>query len=264
MLTSIFTKARRKQADEQSEEAQMENTRRMGRRFDVRRYNGVITEDGLSHRFRLKDLSCKGVAGITAAPIENGQTVPVELVKGVAMPATVRWTRGTSVGLSFRHPLPTYLVSAILEADRRHRPPAKVEDLGPLTALELSDVTCPLEEADEHGADDPDPSGEETERRAEARIRVLLLIGRIAGSHESGFCCVRSISDSGLMAETNLALKFGEDVEVELSARHHLAGRVAWKDKAGIGLALNEPVDSVLMLSQLAKGETEPVQTPAE
>ncbi|HEY1145406.1 MAG TPA: PilZ domain-containing protein [Allosphingosinicella sp.] len=264
MLTSFFSKARPKQADEEPEEAQMEGSRRIGRRFEVRRYNGVITEDGLSHHFRLKDLSCGGVSGITAAPIEDGQIVPVELVKGVPMRATVRWTRGTSVGLSFRQPLPMYLVSAILEADRRHRPPAKVEDLGPLTTLELSDVACPIEEAEEHGGDEADPSGEETERRAEARIRVLLLIGRIASGNDEGFCCVRSLSDSGLMAETSLVLKVGDDVEVELSARHHLAGRVAWKDKAGIGMVLSQSIDSVLLLSQLAKGETEPVQPPVE
>jgi hypothetical protein len=264
MLTSLFSKARQKQADEEPEEGPTEDKRRIGRRFEVRRYNGVIIEDGLSHPFRLKDLSCAGVSGITAAPIEDGQIVPIELVKGVTMRATVRWTRGTSVGLSFRQPLPMYLVSAILEADGRHRPPARVEDLGPLTALELSDVTCPFEEADEREGGDLDPSDDETERRAAARIRILLLIGRIASANDDGFCCVRSLSDSGLMAETSLVLKVGDDVEVELSPRHHLAGRVAWKDKAGIGLALNQPIDSALLLSQLAKGETEPDEPSVE
>jgi hypothetical protein len=66
------------------------------------------------------------------------------------------------------------------------------------------------------------------------------------------------------MAETSLVLKVGDDVEVELSRRHHLAGRVAWKDKAGIGLALNQPIDSALLLSQLAKGETEPDEPSVE
>jgi len=292
MLKTLFTKARPKQADHDTDEAQTEqDDRRVDPRYDVRRYNGNITNDGLRHQFRLRNLSCAGVSGLTAAPIEDNQIVSVELVKGMLWPATVRWTRGTSVGLSFRRPLPMYLVTAILEADQRHCRPDKDEELnlGPLTGVELSIVNCPLEELDDPGeepqtacefdvdqdhrteeipAEDQvceerteDPSGESRERRVEPRVRTPHLIARINSSNVSGLCCVRSISDSGLMAETNLALKPGDEIELELSERHQLCGRVVWMDNAGVGVALNEPVNSALLLSELAKRDVESLPT---
>jgi hypothetical protein len=300
MLTSLFTRTRHKQADEESgAPRRAKGNRRASPRFDVKRYNGIITNDGLSHQFRLRNLSCTGVSGLTAAPIEEGQTVPIELVKGVPCLATVRWTRGTSVGLSFRQRLPMHLVSAILEADQRHCSPARDEELtlGPLTGIELSDVGCPVEEwddpsedpqmanavtidqdrhtedmeeiqgadrdEDENAEDGLDPSGEEGERRSEPRIRVLLLIAKITNWDSSGLCCLRSISNSGLMAETNLVLRPGDEVQLDLSDRHRLCGRVVWRDEAGVGVALDEPIDSVLLLNQLAHGDAEPPETPA-
>ena len=297
MLKNLFTKARHKQADHPSDEAQAEpDDRRVDERYDVRRYNGNITNDGLSHQFRLRDLSCTGVSGLTAAPIEDDQTVSVELVKGVLWPATVRWTRGTSVGLSFWRPLPMYLVSAILGADQRHGRPAKDGELnlGPLTSVELSVVNCPFEESDDPGEDPQmareiaayqdhategteeiqvedqgcgertedciDPSCERPERRAEPRVRTPHLIARINGSNVRGLCCVRSISDSGLMAETSLALKPGDEIELEFSGRHQLCGRVVWMDKAGVGVVLNQPVDSALLLSELARRDAESIR----
>lgn len=294
MLKTLFTKVRYKQADPpsdpQSDEAQAEpDDRRTDERYEVRRYNGNITNDGLRHQFRLRDLSCTGVSGLTAAPIEDDQTVSIELVKGVLWPATVRWTRGTSVGLSFRRPLPMYLVAAILEADQRHCRPAKDAELnlGPLTSVELSVIDCPLEEADDpveypqaaHGAASQDhrtgdaeeipaedqecgertenPSCERPERRVEPRVRTPHLIARINSSNVSGLCCVRSISDSGLMAETSLILRPGDEIELEFSDRHQLCGRVVWTDKAGVGVALNEPVDSALLLSELTRRDAE-------
>src|SRR3546814_12961041 len=76
---------------------------------------------GLIHECCLRNRSCTGVSGLTAAPVEEGRPSQIELVKGVLRPATVRWTRGTSVGLSFGQPLPMFVVSAILEADKRDR-----------------------------------------------------------------------------------------------------------------------------------------------
>lgn len=298
MLETVFARVRFKHASHQSGEAEAEKeNRRADQRFDVKRYNANIRTDGLRHPFRLRDLSCTGVSGITAAPIEDEQPVSVELVKGILWPATVRWTRGTSVGLSFGRPLPMYFVAAILEADEQYCRPDKDGELnlGPLTNVELSIVNCPLEESNDPGEDpahgastdqDPhaedteeyqdvnrngderaedglDPSGEEVERRAEPRIRILHLIATITSGNVSGLCCLRSISDCGLMAETNLVLKPGDEVELKLSDRHRLCGRVVWRDQAGAGVALDEPIDSVLLMSELVGWDAEPPQEPA-
>lgn len=298
MLKTLFAKTLLQQTNDGARDNGADRTnRRSEQRHDIKLYNGTIKADGLSHEFRLRNLSCTGVSGLTPAPVEEGRPVQIELVKDILLPATVRWTRGTSVGVSFGQPLPMFIVSAILMADGRHCNAASIRglDLGPLASEELRLGSFPsgaLGEADEEpglslsseavadlpwtseGSHDEFESAraqvedgsnarwEGVERRAAPRIRTLLRIAKITSRDDSGLCCLRSISDSGLMAETDLLLKPGEQVEFELSDRHRLCGRVVWRDEAGIGVALDEAIDSVSLLGQLAQDGTQPRARP--
>ena len=291
MLTALLAKHFRRDDSHMGESPEAAN-RRGDKRHDVRRYNGVVGSDGLSYQFRLRNLSSTGVSGLTAAPVRIGQIVHIELVKGASQAAIVRWTRGTSVGLSFCHGLPLDILFAILEADQRHCRAAADGDLnlGPLDGVELGIVPGTLDELVDAAEDledispgapdgfrdpirelaaeiqdctdaEPDAFQDPTdsqyaiqERRSEPRIRTLLRIAKITSNNDSGLCCLRSISDSGLMAETDMPLEPGDVVQVDLSDRHQLRGQVVWRDDAGIGVALSQRIDSVSLLSQLAQG----------
>src|SRR3546814_6694148 len=95
------------------------------------------------------------------------------------------------------------------------------------------------------------PRWDAAERRAEPRIRTLLRIAKITSVNDSGLCCLRSISDSGLMAETNLVLMLGEQLQFELSDRHRLCGRVVWRDEAGRSEEHTSVLQSLMRISSV-------------
>src|SRR3546814_16112192 len=91
MLKTLFAKTLFHQANDEPREPETEKSnRRSDQRHDVRRYNGTIKSDGLSHEFCLRNLSCNGVSGLTAAPVEEGRPIQIELVKGVLRSAERR------------------------------------------------------------------------------------------------------------------------------------------------------------------------------
>jgi hypothetical protein len=57
-------------------------------------------------RFRVRDLGCTGIAGITAAPLKIGQSLIVQLEEMLMPAADVVWTRRASAGLRFADPVP--------------------------------------------------------------------------------------------------------------------------------------------------------------
>src|SRR3546814_13522198 len=72
------------------------------------------------------------------------------------------------------------------------------------------------------------PRWDAAERRAEPRIRTLLRIAKITSVNDSGLCCLRSISDSGLMAEQNHVRKLGEQLRFVTFDRTRIRCRIGW------------------------------------
>src|SRR3546814_19006379 len=71
------------------------------------------------------------------------------------------------------------------------------------------------------------PRWDAAERRAAPRIRTLLRIAKITSVTDSGLCCLRSISDSGLMDEDRNGVVSGNSVSVRVA----LVGRTHIKKK---------------------------------
>src|SRR3546814_16231529 len=129
-----------------------------------------------------------------------------------------------------------FVVSAILEADKRHCRAANNRslDLGPLAGAELGLISCPSDEMDKADegpdfswssdtagdrdltAEDPEHSDDfksamtevedsvgprwaAAERRAETRIRPLLRIAQLTNVNDRELSCLHTISDSVLI-----------------------------------------------------------------
>lgn len=61
--------------------------------------------DGIVFLLRLKNLSSKGVCGLTDAPVAHGQMVTLVLNKGEQMQAEIRWTKKAMIGIAFAEAL---------------------------------------------------------------------------------------------------------------------------------------------------------------
>ncbi|CAA9497584.1 MAG: hypothetical protein AVDCRST_MAG91-870 [uncultured Sphingomonadaceae bacterium] len=61
---------------------------------------------GEVHPFRLKNISGKGAAGSTTAPVRVGSQVELAFEDGRQVNGVVRWIRADTVGLALAFPLP--------------------------------------------------------------------------------------------------------------------------------------------------------------
>lgn len=64
-----------------------------------------------SFSFQLQNLSSSGVKGSVQTDLDRGQTVHVELENGIRIPALVRWTKGSEIGLEFTTRVPLEITS---------------------------------------------------------------------------------------------------------------------------------------------------------
>ena len=60
-----------------------------------------ILAGGLEQGFFIRNISPRGAMGQTSLAVAPGQVVRLKFENGTIVPATVRWTRGTRVGLEF-------------------------------------------------------------------------------------------------------------------------------------------------------------------
>ena len=102
LLSSHLKSHRRRWAGEGEEEPV---DRRLVRRYLLPGSKVRILVEGLPYDLHLKDLSWRGLCGLTDAPVARGQQVVVLLADGEAMDAEIRWARAVIVGAIFREPL---------------------------------------------------------------------------------------------------------------------------------------------------------------
>jgi hypothetical protein len=93
------------------------------------------------------------------------------------------------------------------------------------------------------------PAAPPTERRRSIRHAAVLQVAKIRlADRREELCVLRDISPEGLRAEIYCPAAPGDLVEIELRTGHVIAGRVAWREEATIGVAFDEamPMKAVL------------------
>lgn len=79
--------------------------RRFARRYPLPGSKVRVLVEGLVFDLRLKDLSWRGLCGLTDAPVARGQWVELLFADGEKIEAQIRWSRTVLVGAVFREPL---------------------------------------------------------------------------------------------------------------------------------------------------------------
>lgn len=74
-------------------------------RLDFLGENLRMMVDGIPFLLRLKNLSSKGVCGLTDAPVAHGQMVTLVFNNGEQVGAEIRWTNKAMIGVSFTEAL---------------------------------------------------------------------------------------------------------------------------------------------------------------
>jgi hypothetical protein len=74
-------------------------------------------------------------------------------------------------------------------------------------------------------------------------------IGLIHARAGNEFCLVRNLSADGLMARVYGSFRSGDEIQVELTTGHILAGKVVWASGADIGVRFQAPIDVSDVLS---------------
>ncbi|VXC32308.1 PilZ domain-containing protein [Sphingomonas sp. 8AM] len=77
------------------------------------------------------------------------------------------------------------------------------------------------------------------------RHRTVLLIGHLTGPHADGPCRIRKVSRYGMMLECAMALSSSDWLRVDLRNGQSVSGRIRWRVRQRVGLALNYPLDDV-------------------
>lgn len=79
--------------------------RRIARRYLLPGSKVRVIVKGLAYDLRLKDLSWRGLCGLTDAPLARAQWVEILFADGEKIEAQIRWSRTVVVGAVFREPL---------------------------------------------------------------------------------------------------------------------------------------------------------------
>ena len=87
--------------------------RRLARRYLLPGSKVRIVVEGLGFDLHLKDLSWRGLCGLTDAPLARGQPIVVLFAGGQQIEAEIRWARTVVVGAVFREALPDEMLQKL-------------------------------------------------------------------------------------------------------------------------------------------------------
>jgi len=96
---------RRSQAILPLEEDESGFERRIDPRHDFTGHDVRMFFGKMGYMLRLKDLSCKGLCGLTDAPVAPGEIVSVVLEEPEHVAAEIRWVRNALIGAAFLEPI---------------------------------------------------------------------------------------------------------------------------------------------------------------
>lgn len=95
--------------------------RRLARRYLLPGSKVRIVVEGLPFDLHLKDLSWRGLCGLTDAPLARGQSVVVLFADGQQIEAEIRWARTVVIGAVFGEPLPDEMLRRLWRRYRSRR-----------------------------------------------------------------------------------------------------------------------------------------------
>ena len=92
------------------------------------------------------------------------------------------------------------------------------------------------------------------DRRGNERYLSLLRVGAIAINGKRELCLIRNISAGGMMIRAYSPIPVGTRLSVELKQGDPVEGTVKWVEDGLTGVAFDEPIDVVLLLSAPNEG----------
>ena len=96
----------------------------------------------------------------------------------------------------------------------------------------------------------PPPS----ERRDGERHLTLFRVGSITIGERRELCLIKNISAGGMMIRAYCAIPEGTALSVELKSGQPVTGRVSWTRDQNVGVAFDEPIDVIEILSATSQG----------
>ncbi len=93
-----------------------------------------------------------------------------------------------------------------------------------------------------------------TERREGDRHMTLYRVGSLAIGERRELCLIKNISAGGMMVRAYCAIPEGTRLTVELKCGQPIAGSVTWFRDPNVGIAFDQPIDVIDILSTSMQG----------
>lgn len=96
--------------------------------------------------------------------------------------------------------------------------------------------------------------GAKGDRREDDRLMTLYRVGSLLIANQRELCLIKNISAGGMMVRAFCTVPEGTRLSVELKCGHPIAGVVSWARDVHVGIAFDEPIDVVEVLSNSGEG----------
>ena len=103
-------------------------------------------------------------------------------------------------------------------------------------------------------SDAPPAPSDESERRDGERHMTLYRVGSILVGDRRELCLIKNISAGGMMIRLYCSIAEGSAVTVELKSGQPVSGRIGWTRDHHAGVAFDQPIDVVDILSSSMDG----------
>ena len=94
------------------------------------------------------------------------------------------------------------------------------------------------------------------DRREGERHMTLFRVGSITIGDRRELCLIKNISAGGMMIRAYCPIPQGTALSIELKSGQPVAGTVSWTRDHNVGVAFDEPIDVIEILSASAEGPT--------
>lgn len=98
------------------------------------------------------------------------------------------------------------------------------------------------------------PPSADTDRREGERHMTLFRVGSILVEDRRELCLIKNISAGGMMIRLYCTVAVGSSVTIELKSGQPIRGRVSWVREQNAGIAFDQPIDVVDILSSTMDG----------
>lgn len=103
-------------------------------------------------------------------------------------------------------------------------------------------------------SDAPPAPSADADRRDGERHMTLYRVGSILVDERRELCLIKNISAGGMMIRLYCSIAEGTAVTVELKSGQPISGRIGWVRDHHAGIAFNQPIDVVDILSSTMEG----------